>query len=309
MSISRSIAVLTVVAVTLVLAGQMAGKTAPVAEKHRKMKTSFAALQKKLPSLVAHWLGESGWIEPKQVKTEIKLARFTGPSDAKITLFISLTNNESGILHCPERLSFHLHYFDGMWTTTRFDCGSKWTEMVVDLMLTIDRAAQIDRDTKSGWRVGQVFIVGNVTVPDTIVLEQCPLFPGQTGTLADLRQAEKNLARLGLFVTDRKRGMKPTVKRLDRENSSLGFQDIMIEVKEKPNVKQLLAIRESIQFVLDWKTWGVLAAIYRVEGFPHKIFDLLSHGEMKDVLGLIRGRFLTEEEGCTGYTPPAAVAP
>ena len=145
MSISRTVAILTGVAVTLMLAGHIAGRTAPVPKMESKMKASFAALQKKLPSVVAYWLNEESHdlIKVKEVKTEIKLARFTGPSGAKITLFISLTDKkmEANLMY-PHRLSFHLHYFDGQWTTTRVDCGPKWPEDLISLMLAIDQASE-----------------------------------------------------------------------------------------------------------------------------------------------------------------------
>ena len=176
---------------------------------------------------------------------------------------------------------------------------------------TADRGAvQIDPDSIPRWRVGQLFILGNDEVPDRIILEQCPLFPGKLASTTDLREAEKNLARLGLFVIDRKRGIRPTVKFLDREdNNEERFFDIQIEVKEKVNAKQLVAIRDSLRFVADCRTWGVCAALYQAEGFPREILDLLTEGNMADIPGLIRGKFRTEEKGCTGYAPPAAVSP
>lgn len=145
MSISRTVAVLTAVTVTLMLAEHMIGHTAPVPKMDSKMKASFEGLQKKLPTLVAHWLNEEthGLVELKEVKTEIKLARYTGSSDAKITLFLSLTEmNKLGVPSIPYRLSLYLHYFDGQWTTTRVDCASKWTEEMISLMLAIDRASE-----------------------------------------------------------------------------------------------------------------------------------------------------------------------
>jgi len=158
--------------------------------------------------------------------------------------------------------------------------------------------------------MGQLFIIGNEQVPDGIILEQCPLFPGKPVSLADLRTVEANLARLGLFVIDRKRGIKPTVKVHNREDDTGGgFRDIQIEVKEKPNVKQLLLLRESIQFVADCRAWGVWAAIYRAEGFPREMLDLLSQGRVGGVPGLIRSRFTTKDKECTGFAPPAAVRP
>jgi len=144
MSISRTVAVLAGVVVTLMLAGLIAGRTAPVPEKDRKVKTSFEALQKKLPTMVCDWFKNEldGWVEVKEVKTEIKLARFTAPSDAKITVSVSLKVPEIPFDFPHPHLSFYLHYYDGHWTTTRVDCPPKIAEAVVSLMLAIDRAGE-----------------------------------------------------------------------------------------------------------------------------------------------------------------------
>ncbi|HTU19698.1 MAG TPA: hypothetical protein VMG10_16675 [Gemmataceae bacterium] len=154
---------------------------------------------------------------------------------------------------------------------------------------------QIDPDSIPRWRVGQLFITGNDTVPDRIILEQCPLFSGQLASTTDLREAEKNLARLGLFVVDRKRGIKPTVKALDREGDGC-FRDIQIEVKEKANAKLILSLRESIWFVADCGTWGVCAAVYRAEGFPRDILNLVTEENIAEIIGPIHGKSSVEEK-------------
>jgi hypothetical protein len=164
---------------------------------------------------------------------------------------------------------------------------------------------QIDPNTLPRRCVGQIFIVGNEEIPDSIILEQCPLFPGGPASIADRRETEENLASLGLFVVDRKRGIKPKVTFLDREGDSV-FYDVQIEVKEKPNAKQILAFREGIRFVADWRTWGLCAAVYRAEDFPLEILSLPTEGKMGEVADLIRAKFRDKR---TGYSPPAAVLP
>lgn len=138
MSANRTITILTVAALSFVLAGYTVGRAAPAADSDQKMKASFEALQKKLPGLVEEWAMKkiSEWATLKQVKTEIKLARFTGPSDAKITLFITMKGDNEVSLY----VSFYLRYFDGKWTTTRADCSSKMAELFGSLMLAIDLA-------------------------------------------------------------------------------------------------------------------------------------------------------------------------
>jgi hypothetical protein len=165
---------------------------------------------------------------------------------------------------------------------------------------------QIDPDTIPRWRVGQIFIIGNEEMPDSVLLEQCPLFPGQLAAIADLREAEENLAGLGLFVIDRKRGIRPRAKFLDREEDDQVFHDVRIEVKEKPNARQILAFCESIRLVADWQTWGLCSAVYGAEGFRLEILGLLMQGKRGEVAGLIRGKSRVKS---TGYAPPAAILP
>ncbi len=136
MSVSRTIVILTVVALPFALAGYMTGRAAPVADSDQKMKASFEALQKKLPGLVEKWAKKEVGAEPKQVKTEIKLARLTGTSDAKIILLITLNGDNEVSLY----VSFYLRYFDGKWTTNRADAQPKWVEAVGSLMPAIDLA-------------------------------------------------------------------------------------------------------------------------------------------------------------------------
>jgi hypothetical protein len=140
-SANRMIVILTVISLPLLLVGHRAGKTAPAADSDHKMKASFEAIQKKLPSLVEEGvkkdIGE--WVTVKQVKTEIKLARFTGPSDAKITISITIKVEEEGhTLNVPQYVTFYLHYFDDRWTTTRADNSSKMADTVARFMLAID---------------------------------------------------------------------------------------------------------------------------------------------------------------------------
>jgi hypothetical protein len=126
MSTSRAGVMLIVIVITLLLTKLIAGNADPAPERGQKARASFESLQKKLPGLIADWAKKADWLEPKQVKTEIKLARFTGPSEAKVTLFTQL-KFESPVIDSPDferslQLSFYLRYFDGRWTTTAVDC-------------------------------------------------------------------------------------------------------------------------------------------------------------------------------------------
>jgi hypothetical protein len=151
---------------------------------------------------------------------------------------------------------------------------------------------QKNAEAKPCKRVGQIFILGNINVPDSIILEQCPLFPGGEYSRAVLRKAEQNLAKLGLFVVDRKRGIRPSVKPLKRDDDNV-FVDIAVTVQERPDVKQLLLLRQGMSFFIDCQTWGLVPAIDRATGFSDVIVEFV---------GLSNKR-------CTGYAPDPAIAP
>ncbi len=80
-------------------------------------------------------------------------------------------------------------------------------------------------------RVGQVFVVGNERTRQNVILRQVPLYPGQILTYPDLRQAEKNLTRLGIFETSPDGSVKPTVSVINPEGDS-EFKDILVSVQE-----------------------------------------------------------------------------
>jgi outer membrane protein assembly complex protein YaeT len=80
-------------------------------------------------------------------------------------------------------------------------------------------------------RVGQIFIVGNEVTRQNVILRQIPLYPGQVLTYPDLKTAEANLNRLGIF-TDPQTGAKPTVSVIDPDVDS-PFKDILVQVQEQ----------------------------------------------------------------------------
>jgi outer membrane protein assembly factor BamA len=55
--------------------------------------------------------------------------------------------------------------------------------------------------------VGQIMVVGNETIPQGRIVDVLALYPGAKARLADLRAAERRLARLGLFEVDWKKGI------------------------------------------------------------------------------------------------------
>ncbi len=82
-------------------------------------------------------------------------------------------------------------------------------------------------------RVGQIFIVGNTRTRMEVILRQVGLYPGQVLTYPDLRIAERNLARLGIFKMTPDGQVKPTIAVLDNPNDPTSeYKDILVTVDE-----------------------------------------------------------------------------
>jgi outer membrane protein assembly complex protein YaeT len=86
-------------------------------------------------------------------------------------------------------------------------------------------------EEKQPAKVGQVYVIGNTRTRQDVILRQVPLYPGQPLEYPAMRQAEKNLTRLGIFETSPDGSEKPKVYVLNPESDS-DFKDIMVEVKE-----------------------------------------------------------------------------
>jgi hypothetical protein len=91
-------------------------------------------------------------------------------------------------------------------------------------------------------RVGQIFIVGNQSLHQDVILQRVPLAPGGTFTPEDLRQAERNLADLNLFEVSAQGDPTPTVAVLS-EDPRGEYKDILINVREKPTARLQWRIR------------------------------------------------------------------
>jgi RNA polymerase sigma factor (sigma-70 family) len=103
----------------------------------------------------------------------------------------------------------------------------------VEDVRTRSRSVPAERGPGDAARVGQILIIGNENVKQDVILRQIPLAPGQVLTSADLRAAERNLEKLGLFRVEPEKGIRPTVRVVDSSNDS-GFKDIVVTVEEKP---------------------------------------------------------------------------
>ncbi len=82
-------------------------------------------------------------------------------------------------------------------------------------------------------RVGQVFVIGNERTRQEIILRQLGLYPGQILTYPDMRVAERNLARLGIFQITPDGAVKPTVTLLDNPSDpNSEYKDVLVTVQE-----------------------------------------------------------------------------
>lgn len=82
---------------------------------------AFETLKKKLPELAAAWTKEHWY---PGVLVEVKVARRISPAEAKIT-FVAHNFDDMGRPDPKhdQLFSIYLHFYDGAWTTTRFDAG------------------------------------------------------------------------------------------------------------------------------------------------------------------------------------------
>ena len=77
--------------------------------------------------------------------------------------------------------------------------------------------------------VGQIFIVGNTTTRQNIILRQLQLFPGQPLSYPAIKQGENNLAKLGIFETTAE--VHPTITVIE-DGTDSPYKDILVNVQE-----------------------------------------------------------------------------
>jgi outer membrane protein assembly factor BamA len=90
-------------------------------------------------------------------------------------------------------------------------------------------AAPYEVSEKPPLRIGEVIIVGNTVTKDEVIRKTIALQPGQILCYPELRLAEINLMRLGIFEVDPARGVRPTVELLDGDGD---YRDILVTVRE-----------------------------------------------------------------------------
>jgi len=86
-------------------------------------------------------------------------------------------------------------------------------------------------EEKTPAKVGEVIIVGNDVTQERIIRRVIGLYPGQVLYYPELRIAEANLARLGIFNVDPDKGVRPTLTVLESDNE---YKNILVGVQEQP---------------------------------------------------------------------------
>lgn len=82
------------------------------------------------------------------------------------------------------------------------------------------------------YRVGPIIVIGNDKTPQSVILDQVPLYPGNRLYFWRLGLAEFRLSRLGLFELNPDKGIWPRVNAIMRPGDSQ-FKDLVIELVEK----------------------------------------------------------------------------
>jgi outer membrane protein assembly complex protein YaeT len=122
--------------------------------------------------------------------------------------------------------------------------------------------------------VGDIYIIGNTRTRQNIILRQVPLYPGQILTYPDMRQGERNLARLGIFESSPDGSEKPTITVKD-PNTDSPFKDILVNVTEANTGSLIFGVGVNSDAGLN----GSIVLNERnfdITRFPTSIDDLLS---------------------------------
>jgi hypothetical protein len=144
--------------------------------------------------------------------------------------------------------------------------------LVLSVVVYSDRALGQSGAQAPPARVGQIFVTGNTITRQEVICKAVEMLPGQALNRADVRKSEKNLERLGLFVVDRAKGIRPTVRVLEGEGD---FKDILVTVQETRTSR--------IRVMSGLSLWseGVISVVWEERNFdpmrwPTSIDDLKS---------------------------------
>jgi hypothetical protein len=110
-----------------------------------KARETFEGLKRRLPGVVTEWATKSGRWDPKR-EAKVELVRRVAADEAKVVIvFKGLDGMGKPDPLFDDIVTISLRYFDGAWTTTRYD--SSWTPTVYGnkavrfLMLAIDKSS------------------------------------------------------------------------------------------------------------------------------------------------------------------------
>jgi outer membrane protein assembly factor BamA len=95
-------------------------------------------------------------------------------------------------------------------------------------------------------RVGEILIEGNQRTKEYVIRRQvifAGLLQGQILQTPDLRQAERNLARLGIFEVNPETGVRPTVTLIEPPPGvDTDYRNILVRVQEEPTASLLFGV-------------------------------------------------------------------
>jgi hypothetical protein len=110
----------------LILLVCIRGESAPAPSDELAAKSKLETVRKKLPAVVEETVNKSErWT--RQFEASIQSLRMIGPAEAKLTVRLSAVNN-TGVKDTSrdEVLVIYFSYYDGTWTTRRFE--ATWAE-------------------------------------------------------------------------------------------------------------------------------------------------------------------------------------
>ncbi len=122
--------------------------------------------------------------------------------------------------------------------------------------------------------IKNIVITGNERTQDRIIRRQLNLFPGQILSYPELRMAEENLNRLGLFKNDPANGIRPSVSVLNPELDD-PWKTVQVQVEEQPTGSFMVGVGVNSNI-------GLLGNIalnernFDLFNFPTSFDDLLS---------------------------------
>ncbi len=123
-------------------------QTVPAPKESQAALEQLEKLKKRLPGLVAEWQKAGRWVFPSDI-CEVKLVRRLSPVQAKITIGVSGVSTRTGQREpdSDQLLTIYIQFFEGSWTTTRFEAtwgkdGDNHDKSARFLMLAIDEAGE-----------------------------------------------------------------------------------------------------------------------------------------------------------------------